>query len=315
MTRFQIRFLPEGYETTIEEGQTLLEAARKANVHVGAICGGEGVCGKCRVIVREGHVERKSTGCLTRDEVRRGYVLACQAAPRGDLVVEVPAESRLAGYEGLAEDGERFRDFSGEQTVERPEELAPLVQKSFLNLPEPTLDNPTPDQECLLEAVAQKCPGPIQIGLDVAHQLPRVLRNRQVNRSSWKWTWKGQVTATVGSQGNVHEILHVERGDTSHRSFGLALDVGTTTIVGHLVDLTTGRTREAVAKYNSQVKYGADVISRINYARQPGGAEALRDALIKDTQALVDELVERTSASPETMVKRPTRRSTNSSRV
>jgi len=95
---FKIRFLPDGQETAVEEGKTLLDAARLANVYVGAICGGEGICGKCRVIVREGEVTGVSTEFLTRDEIRRGYALACQVIPTGDLVVEVPPESRLAGY-------------------------------------------------------------------------------------------------------------------------------------------------------------------------------------------------------------------------
>ena len=99
------------------------------------------------------------------------------------------------------------------------------------------------------------------------------------------------MTATVGCRSEVNEVLDVERGDTSDRNFGLALDVGTTTVVAHLVDLTTGTTREAAAKYNSQIKYGADVISRINYARQPGGAEALHQAIIQDIERLIDDLV------------------------
>ena len=89
------------------------------------------------------------------------------------------------------------------------------------------------------------------------------------------------------------EVLCVERATRPDRNFGLALDVGTTTVVAHLVDLTSGITREAAAKYNSQIKFGADVISRINYARQPGGAEALHRAIIQDIETLIDDLVER----------------------
>ena len=81
MATFHIRFLPEGRETTVDEGKTLLEAARAANVHVGAICGGEGTCGKCRLIVRNGEVDGNAVEFFTRDEIRHGYVLACQAVP------------------------------------------------------------------------------------------------------------------------------------------------------------------------------------------------------------------------------------------
>lgn len=291
VAEFRIRFLPEGQETSVDPGRTLLDAARQANVYVGAICGGEGVCGKCRVIVREGEIRGESTEFLTRDEIRRGYVLACQVVPRGDLLVEVPPESRLAGYEGIGRDSERFRDFAHRGAERRPSELAPVVEKFFLKLPEPTLDNPTADQERLLEAVSKRRPGPIQMGLKITNELPRVLRRLDTSRTSWNWKWDGRVTATVAMRGDINEVLCVEPGDTSDRNFGLALDVGTTTVVAHLVDLTSGTTREAAAKYNSQIKFGADVIHRINSARQPGGAEALHQAVIQDVETLIDELV------------------------
>jgi len=294
MAGIRIRFLPEDRETTVDEGVTLLEAARRAGAYVGAICGGEGICGKCRVIVREGEVEGQSTEFLTRDEIRRGYVLACQVYPRSDLVVEVPPESRLAGYVEIGEDSQRFRDFSRQVIRRPPLRLSPLVEKFYLTLPEPTLDDPTADQERLLSAVARQRPGPLQMGLKITRELPRVLRTREVSRSSWKWAWDGRVTATVALRGRVHELLYVERGDTSRRNFGLALDVGTTTVVAHLVDLTTGITLEAAAKYNSQIKYGADVITRINYARQPGGPEALHQAVVEDVETLIDDLVHHT---------------------
>jgi len=293
VSRYRIRFLPEGIETTVEEDKTLLEAAQGANVYVGAICGGEGTCGKCRLIVREGEVSGESTEFLTRDEIRRGYVLACQVVPHGDLVVEIPPESRLGSYIGIGKDSDRFREFDRPGAERLPWGLDPVAKKLFLELPEPTLDDPTADQERLLEAVARKQPGPLQMGLKVARELPRLLRRVEVNRSSWNWEWEGRVTATVGLRREVDEILCLERGDTSQRSFGLALDVGTTTVVAHVVDLVTGVTREAAAKYNSQIGFGEDVIGRINYARRPGGAEALHKAVIGDVEILLEDLVRR----------------------
>ena len=293
MTRFRIRFLPEGQETTVEEGKSLLETAREANIYVGAICGGDGTCGKCRLIVREGEVEGESTEFLTRDEIRHGYILACQVVPRSDLTVEIPPESRLTSYVELAEDSERFRDFGRPAPGPRPAQVDPLVQKIPLVLPEPTLEDPTPDQERVLRAVSQRRSGPLQMGLKVAQGLPRMLRRFDAGRSTWKWTWDGHITATVGDRGQVNEVLSVERGDTSDRGFGLALDVGTTTVVGHLVDLASGATLEAAAKYNSQIRFGEDVVNRINYARCPGGAEALHRAVIQDVETLIDDLVKR----------------------
>jgi uncharacterized 2Fe-2S/4Fe-4S cluster protein (DUF4445 family) len=294
MTSFRIGFLPEQREVTVDEGTTLLEAARAAGIYVGAICGGEGTCGKCRVVVREGEIQGESTEYLTRDEIRRGYVLACQCVPQSDMVVEVPPESQLPGYVVLVKDSERFRDFVRRAAEQTPVEIDPLVKKYFLVLPEPTLDNPTADQERLISAVAQLCDGPVQIGLKVTRELPRMLRYSCPHGSSCTWKWHGRVTATVGLRDEIQEVLCVERGDTSARNFGLALDVGTTTVVAHLVDLRTGATREAAAKYNSQIEYGGDIISRINYARQPGGAETLQRAVLRDIDSLLNDLVQRT---------------------
>ena len=112
MADFRIRFLPDDRETVVDEStRSWRRRARPTSTWVES-ARGEGICGKCRVIVREGEVEGESTDYLTRDEIRRGYVLACQVVPRSNLVVEVPPESRLGGYEGLGQDSEQFRDFA-----------------------------------------------------------------------------------------------------------------------------------------------------------------------------------------------------------
>ena len=294
---YTIRFMPDDKSVTVEAGKTLLDAARAAGVYVGAICSGQGLCGKCRVIVREGEVEGESTEFLTRDEIRRGYVLACQVVPKSDVVVEVPSESRLGGYGEIGADSERFRDFSGEAGGVPQVPLSPLVVKLPLHVPEPSLDDASGDHERVLRAIstecAEKCSGPLQMGLKIIRDLPTTLRELDRSKSAWKWTWKGAITAAVGVRAGVDEVLFVEPGDTSGRSYGLALDIGTTTVVAHLVDLTTGATREAAAKYNSQIDYGADVIARINSARQPGGAERLHKAVVEDVETLLEDLVKR----------------------
>ena len=297
MTNFHIRFIPDGREVVVDKDTTLLEAARRADVYVGGICAGEGTCGKCRVIVCEGEVAGESSDSLLQDETRPNCVLACQVVPRTNLVVEVPPESRLGGYEGLSQANKQYRDFSDRALQPPSTTVEPLVEKFALALAAPTVDDPTADRERLLEAVAKRRPGPVQAGLEIARELPRELRRLTVGRSTWNWQWDGHVTATVGLRGNVNEVLSVEMGDTAGHNFGVALDLGTTTIVAHLIDLASGATRDAAAKYNSQINFGADVISRINYARQPHGAEALHRAVINDIQALIDDLLDRARLS------------------
>lgn len=294
MNGYRVRFLPGGQEITVEAGKSLLDAAREAGVYVEAICGGDGTCGKCRLIVQEGEIEANRVEFFTRDEIRRGYVLACQTVPKSDVVVEVPPESRLTSYVGITPDSERFRDFAPSAPQPPEEALDPLVQKHYLELFAPTLDDPTADQERILEAVGRRVSGPLQMGLKTVCELPFALRRLEASKTSWSWHWEGRVTAVVGVRGPVQEVLCIERGDTSARNYGVALDVGTTTVVAHLVNLHTGTTLEAAAKYNSQFQYGEDVISRINHARRPGGAEALHRAIIQDVETLLEDLVKRT---------------------
>ncbi len=242
---------------------------------MGAICGGEGICGKCRVIVRAGEVTGDSTEFLTRDEIRRGYVLACQVIPRSDLVVEVPPESQLAGYVGIGQDSERFRDFTHRGGQRPPTELAPAGGEVR---PRPARTHPGRSHRRPGAAACRRCvrqrPGPLQMGLKVTRELPGLLRTRESRRSSWSWKWDGRVTATVALRGEVNELLCVERGDTSTGTSAWPWTWARPPWWPTWWTSPRGITREAAAKYNSQIKFGADVISRINHARQPGGAEA-----------------------------------------
>ncbi len=304
MATYRVNFLPEGREAEVEEGATLLDAARAAGVHVGAVCGGEGLCGKCRVVVRDGDgvVDAAATEHLTADETAGGYVLACKAKIAGDVTVEVPPESRLRGYRGLGEDGARYVDFEADSEEKPAAGAEPLVKQISLELPEPTVDDATADRERLLGELAKAGAGDVVAGLEVTRELPRALRELDDSRSAWKWRWGGRVTATLGRRENYDELLGVARsedGGASPGRLGVALDIGTTTVVAHLVEFATGKTLAAAAKYNSQLEFGADVISRINRARSPGGAEALHGAIARDVEVLLEDVTRRAKATRE----------------
>ena len=97
MTGYTVHFLPDDVRVSVEEGATIDEAARAAGVYANSICGGEGLCGKCRVIVTSGAIRTTATALLERDEIRAGYVLACQATIHGDVTITVPPETQLGG--------------------------------------------------------------------------------------------------------------------------------------------------------------------------------------------------------------------------
>ncbi len=278
-----VTFTPDGMSVEVEAGSTILDAANKAGVYVNSLCGGEGVCGKCRVIVKEGNVRGATTDFLTREDIQRGYILACQGRVESDLVIEVPAESRIREVVEAADDVEDR--FSQTYLRERYDaELHPLIRKHYLELPPPSLDNNMADLERLVHALTrQRSGGEYQMGLKVMQRLPSVLRE-----GDWK------VTATTGHRGSLSEIVNVEPGDTTRQNMGVAVDVGTTTVAAHLIDLTTARSLGAAAKYNSQIGYGSDVIRRIMHAaNNKNGLKELQDAVVGDVNDLIRQLLQR----------------------
>lgn len=282
----RIRFLPEDRTAEVEEGKTLLDAAVAAGVHVNSICGGDGVCGKCRLILREGEVSAHPTTQLTREEINRGYLLACQTTIVGDITVDVPPESQLVGGPRLtSEDAQRFGG------VPRPALGArraaayaydPLCWKEYLDLAKPTPDDNQADQERLFRELRRRRPVPVmQMGLSVLRQLADTLRS-----NGWS------VTATLGRRGGTTEVVQIEPGNTRDNNYGVAVDIGTTTVVAHLVDLNDSRTLGTQATYNSQIQYGEDVIARIAYARASRDAgDRLRACAADDINNLISALV------------------------
>ena len=264
-------------------GTTLLAAATQAGVFINGICGGDGVCGRCRVIVKSGKVHGGSTELFTHEEIQAGYLLACEGRVETDAVVEVPPETRLAEVPAYA-DGEvpELEDVS--RAARRGLPLAPLVNKVHLHLPPPSLANNLSDLQRLEHALAKATDDDgFQMGLKVTRRLPEVLR-----RADW------EVTAVTAFRGPLTEIVDVESGDTSRRNMCIAADIGTTTVVCHLVDLRDGQTLGQAAKYNSQATYGADIIRRIIHASESFEKEtALRAAIVDDLNELIHELVVR----------------------
>ncbi|MFC1734887.1 ASKHA domain-containing protein [Candidatus Hydrogenedentota bacterium] len=276
-----VRFGPEGPEIEVEEGTTILDAARLASVFIDSLCSGDGACGKCRVIVREGDVESVTTGLLTRTEIRQGYYLACEARVQSDVLVEVPAESQLKAEITALEESEEF--VGVEARRERPPtKLDPLVNKHCITVPEPTLENNRADLERLEQALSEADGkgDDYQMGLKVIRTLPERLRKH-----------KGSITVTTAYRGQLTEITEVAKGDSSSRNIAAVVDVGTTTIVVHLVDLVSGRTLGAAAKYNSQASYGADIIRRIMWCNtHSDGLRQLQKAIVNDMNILIQDL-------------------------
>lgn len=280
--KFAVLFLPEGKKVLVDGGKTILEASEIAGILLNATCGGKGVCGRCKVIVKSGEVNAKPTFHLTSEEIESGYVLACRSYVCSDIVVEVPAETRFDDMLCA-----RVEDFVGLDSIltlvgqDKPYIHDPLIKKVFLEISPPTLEDNLGDMERLFREVRRVIDFPvINLSLGQLKQLPKLMRE-----SNWK------VTATLGKSGGAAEIIQIEGGNSSAHNYGVAVDVGTTTVVSHLVDLNSCKTVACEAKYNSQIQYGEDVISRIMFANTEEKLSQLSSCIVADINELIERLV------------------------
>ncbi len=286
-----ITFQPGGQQAAVPEGTDLLTAAIVADVQLYNSCGGEGVCRECKVIVREGRVASELTERLSEQEREAGYRLACCTTALGDVVVEVPPESRIEweqilteGTEGERRDGafDLVSDTTKGLELERraPAAPSPLVRKAFVSLPPPSLDDNISDLQRLYREVGRQLDvGEVSTGLANVRKLGRILRE-----GNW------QITVTLGEADGRTEILQIEPGDSTDRCFGVVVDVGTTTVVVSLVDLTAGAILGTKGTQNRQIRYGQDVITRIVYAEKPDGLSALHEAVVDTINGLISVL-------------------------
>jgi uncharacterized 2Fe-2S/4Fe-4S cluster protein (DUF4445 family) len=287
MSRYKVIFSPDRREINVEEGITFLEAADLAGIHINNLCGGQGVCGECKVRIRKGVVEKstKSISLLSKDEIQQGYVLACQTPVRNNVEVEIPVEARLEGERILME-GETLTFSIPEEIERRPQEEAgvsfysPLTMKMHLNLPLPTLEDNLSDLERIYREIQRKANiSDPEVELYKIRGLARILRKNEM-----------RITTTLGRKNNKFKIIQIEGGDTSKRNFGIALDIGTTTVVAQLVDMNSKEILGTKASHNRQSRYGEDVISRIIYACNRNGMDPLNKAVIGNIGDLVKSL-------------------------
>lgn len=275
-----VTFHPQNISVTVEQGQTLLEAASRAKIQINNICGGDGICGRCKMIVKSGDVAGEVTGKLTREEIKSGFVLACMSRVENDLVVEIPPETLAHEKARADKDAQRFTNL---KTIleEKDYVASPLVAKVYLQLDKPTLTNNTADHERVCEAIRRKLNvRAMQMGLKIIRILPKLLRDNDF-----------RVTATVGLRRDVAEVMNVEGGNTEDRNYMIAVDMGTTTIVAHLVDANTLKTLGAKACFNSQGIHGREVTRRMIAAEKKGYAD-LQKLLLEDINQLIRGLAE-----------------------
>lgn len=291
----RVKFLPHHREISVDNGQRLLRAAMDAGVHINASCGGEGVCGKCRVIIEAGAVADGLSARLSPDDRQKGYRLACRSIITGDVTVRVPIESALDA--GALDRGQvprrtaRIRQMDLNDLKEQGLFLPP-VEKIYIELPEPNSLDHLPDVTRLVSHLKlHHQEQRLTVSLPVIRKIPDVLRKEAF-----------RVTATLARPvmpSGKTEIVNVQPGDTSGRNFAIAMDIGTTTIYGQVIDLKNGHILSEHGAFNGQISYGEDVISRIVFAEKQGGLDRLQAVVADTINGIIRKIVREARVDPD----------------
>lgn len=291
MTACQVKFMPENRTIEVNQGTSLLKAAAKAGIYIKSGCGGKGTCGACKIVVISGEFEVTGTGNLTPEQISHGVRLSCATFVQGDMVVEVPPESRLQEHQVLMGDVQKGLLQESEHDLLERFGLDSLAKKVRVQVAEPSLTDNASDWARLSMELRRVLPDSqklLNISLSVLQTLPETLR--QAN-------WDVSVTLTDLDSG--YEVIRVERGN-DRPPFGLAIDIGTTTVVVYLINLDTGEIVDKQGTYNKQAKFGDDVISRIVYATDsPECLKEIHQAVIDTINELVDKILTRQNLVPD----------------
>jgi uncharacterized 2Fe-2S/4Fe-4S cluster protein (DUF4445 family) len=321
MATHLVTFDATGRAIPVPTGTLLVEAARLAGIPINQPCGGQGRCGRCAVKVLDGDVRRRSTLRLAAEDVAQGFALACQSVVEGDTTVNVPPqemiERRLATDRAMVEvsvpagydyrhcqSSQRFRltlsppslddqtdDWSRLQVA-----LRQAIGESGSSLPVPgTGIGPAPATGNGAGPAASNGPAPaLRLSLPRLRELGRVLR-----RQEW------QVTAVVDGSGPALRLVDLQPGHGADSAplWGIAVDIGTTTVSVWLVDLVSGQVAAQAAEYNRQIACGEDVISRIVYAGKNDDGRELRRLVLETINELVARACRRAQAEPQAVVK------------
>ncbi|QEX24700.1 drug:proton antiporter [Hypericibacter adhaerens] len=293
-------FMPSGKRGRFAIGTPVLQAARKLGVDIDSVCGGRGICGRCQVLVAEGEfmklgVKSEASHLTAFGEVERRYAerkglaegrrLSCSTRVQGDVVIDVPPDSQV------------HKQVVRKRAEMRAIELDPVVTLHYVEVAEPNMHDPSGDLQRLEQALASQWDlKGLDTDLRVIQHLQKALR-------------QGNWTATVA----VHQkkqITAVWPG-FHDRAFGLAVDIGSTTIAGHLCDLATGEVVASSGMMNPQIRFGEDLMSRVSYVMMnPGGdvemTKAVRTALNELAENVAKEAgIEKTNILEVTFVGNP----------
>lgn len=295
----KVIFKPQGKEIQCEIGEKLLDVARKADIFIDAPCNGSQSCGKCKVKLLEGKCDTEKTVHISDEEWEQGYILACATKVTEDIVIEVPSKlsSSMHGMkiEGsdkkvdqkLFERGRKFLEDNGLT-------YSTNIVKKYMELDKPSLDDNISDVDRIERHVRQALEiDGIDFRLDILRKIPRVLREDNFN-----------ITLTYLKKKNKITILNIESGNEEGHLYGLAVDIGTTSVVVCLVNLLTNEVIEKASSGNAQIKYGADVINRIVFAVRKNNLDLMTKAIVEETlNPLIQSIYDKTGIDKDNVIR------------
>ncbi|WP_271879544.1 ASKHA domain-containing protein [Phaeobacter italicus] len=270
-------FTPSGKRGRFPVGTPVLTAARQLGVDLDSVCGGRGICSKCQITPSYGEFSKHgvsvSDDALSewnkveqRYKDKRGLIdgrrLGCQATVQGDVVIDVPPESQV------------HRQVVRKRAEAREVTMNPSTRLYYVEVEEPDMHKPTGDMERLIEALdSQWGLKGVQTDLHILQCLQPALR---------KGNWKVTVAVHLGDASQSPKIMHIWPGYYEGSVYGLAVDLGSTTIAAHLCDLKTGQVVASSGIMNPQIRFGEDLMSRVSYSMMNKGGDQEMTAAVRE---------------------------------
>jgi len=268
----KVAFQPSDVLVEVAEGSTLKEAMNDVGLEFDFLCGGRGTCGKCRVKISKGLTPpvTREQEMLQAKELDEGIRLACLTTVHNDLIVELPNQNKLQHNILIT-------------SAERASQIEPHLNKVFIEVKKPSRETQSSDWRRLKESLVEQgyTDSELESTVSILRQMPDVIRGAN-----------NRITTVMYES----KIAGIEPQDTSKTMLGMAFDIGTTTIVGYLLDLYSGRELSVVSTLNPQTTFGADVISRLTYAsHEENGLIKLQSAVVEAINKLITEAVQKAS--------------------
>ncbi|MCD9150027.1 ASKHA domain-containing protein [Pseudophaeobacter flagellatus] len=279
-------FTPSGKRGHFPIGTPVLTAARQLGVDLDSVCGGRGICSKCQITPSYGEFSKHGVSvaddALTewnkveqRYKDKRGLIdgrrLGCQAQVQGDVVIDVPPESQV------------HRQVVRKRAEARDIIMSPSTRLFYVEVEEPDMHNPSGDMERLIAALADQWQlQNVQSDLHILQCLQPILR---------KGNWKVTVAVHLGDETQPPKIMHIWPGYYAGTLYGLAVDLGSTTIAAHLCDLKSGEVIASSGIMNPQIRFGEDLMSRVSYGMMnKGGDQEMTRAVREGMNALFTQI-------------------------